>query len=257
MEIWKKVDELKKAGLSYNQIANRVGVSKTTVRRWHLEENCATCKNELKIDKLMWDELQNPDKLTRNDIIRAKHEFKVGDRVNMDGSRRYWIVTDIDTSGPFPVYKMSSEDEANKNYYVIGDKELKKVSANKPEETTKFKSWDEFEKEFFTDEYYNNAIAYHQKVIDDLKKSRDAQKWKFTEDEKVILRNIPKEYNWLIRSQGGDLFVFTSEPQKIDYYWETVNKGKDSYCEIISTFNHLFKCIQWSDTEPCEFRKFI
>lgn len=143
------------------------------------------------------------------------------------------------------------------NSLYFGLYQAKEDLVNKPIETTKFKSWDEFEKEFFTDEYYNNAIAYHQKVIDDLKKSRDAQKWKFTEDEKVILRNLPKEYNWLVKSENDSLFVFTSEPQKIDYYWETINKGKDSYCEEISMFNHLFKCIQWSDERPCEFRKYI
>ena len=103
----------------------------------------------------------------------------------------------------------------------------------------------------------DQQIDIYEKALAELKAQKEKEKWQFTEDEKVILRNLPEKYNWLIRGQGGDLFIFTSEPQKIDYYWETVNKGKDPYCEIISTFNHLFKCIQCSDTEPCEFRKFI
>ncbi len=68
--------------------------------------------------------------------------------------------------------------------------------------------------------------------------------WKFTEDEKAILRNLPKEYKWIARDKDGDVLVYDNEPTKRNTYW-------------LRIFNHLFQSIQWSDKEPCEFRKYI
>lgn len=81
--------------------------------------------------------------------------------------------------------------------------------------------------------------------------------WKFTEDEKVILRNLPKEYNWIARDNDEDiLYIYTRKPEKEKggYYW--VCDEKDNLCHL-KAFNHLFQTIQWDDAEPCEFRKFI
>ena len=75
--------------------------------------------------------------------------------------------------------------------------------------------------------------------------------WEFTEDEKVILRNLPEEFRWIARdkiSQG--LFVYTSKPTKSEQSW------LGNVISLIG-FQHVFKSIQWSDEEPCEFRKYI
>lgn len=77
--------------------------------------------------------------------------------------------------------------------------------------------------------------------------------WKFTEDEKVILRNLPDEFRWIARdniSQG--LFVYTSKPTKFERSWSLVGNAIS-----LTGFRHLFQCIQWSDDKPCEFRKYL
>lgn len=77
-----------------------------------------------------------------------------------------------------------------------------------------------------------------------------------TEDERAILRNLPTHLNWITRDCGNDLYVFSPKPFKDGYLWIRGNiKEKDVEC--LSMYNHLFESIQWSDNEPCEFRKYI
>ena len=40
------------------------------------------------------------------------------------------------------------------------------------------------------------------------------EKPQLTEDEKVILKNAPKKYEWIARDNGGCLCVYASKPQK-------------------------------------------
>ena len=84
----------------------------------------------------------------------------------------------------------------------------------------------------------------------------EPKQWKFTEDEKVILRNLPKEYNWIARDGNKDLYIYTGKPEKDKekYYFNVdIIYGLRS----INEFKHLFQTIQWDDFEPCEFKKFI
>lgn len=79
--------------------------------------------------------------------------------------------------------------------------------------------------------------------------------WEFTEDEKVILRNLPDDFQWIARDEHTNgLFAYTLKPTKHNLQWGywMVNMMRSLEC-----FNHLFQCIQWSDSEPCEFRKYL
>ena len=66
---------------------------------------------------------------------------------------------------------------------------------------------------------------------------------KLTEDEKVILRNLPKEYKWIARDENGCLYVYASKPKKGITIWEG-----DGLPMI--PFDHLFEFIKWEDEEP-------
>lgn len=66
---------------------------------------------------------------------------------------------------------------------------------------------------------------------------------KLTEDEKAILRNLPKEYKWIARDIDGCLYVYASKPKKGITMWES-----DGLPMI--PFDHLFQFIQWEDDEP-------
>lgn len=68
-----------------------------------------------------------------------------------------------------------------------------------------------------------------------------------TDDEKVILRNIDKNYKWIARDNDEMLLLFTGKPIKMDYYWDC--EDEDDEC-CVYLFDHLFQSIKWEDEEP-------
>ena len=72
---------------------------------------------------------------------------------------------------------------------------------------------------------------------------KDEPKPKLTEDEKVILRNLPKEYKWIARDESTCIHLFTYKPNKNTWWWNGAE------C-IKLVFPHLFQFIQWKDEEP-------
>lgn len=67
-----------------------------------------------------------------------------------------------------------------------------------------------------------------------------------TDDEKVILKNVDKNYRWIARDRSEELFAYADKPCKNDEknYWNC--------CKHVSlcVFSHLFQFIKWSDEEP-------
>lgn len=76
----------------------------------------------------------------------------------------------------------------------------------------------------------------------------------FTDDEKVILRNLPDEFKWIARDSDDYLAIFTTKPRK-DCEYSVWLGGGDVLC--LKGFNHIFQSIKWEDDEPCEFRKYL
>ena len=66
---------------------------------------------------------------------------------------------------------------------------------------------------------------------------------KITEDEKVILRNLPEKYKWIARDKNGLIFLYAKKPSKCEYSW-----GGCKY--MLLPLEHLFQFIQWEDNEP-------
>lgn len=66
-----------------------------------------------------------------------------------------------------------------------------------------------------------------------------------TEDEKVILKNLPKEYKWIVRDSSNYICIHNEEPMKMVAFWDS-----DSKTEAITVFSHLFQFIKWEDEEP-------
>ena len=76
------------------------------------------------------------------------------------------------------------------------------------------------------------------------------EKPKLTEDEKTILRNLPKHYKWIARDKNGCLYVYASKPEKVITIWE------GSGLPMIP-FDHLFQFIKWEDEEPYSIEKLL
>ena len=66
-----------------------------------------------------------------------------------------------------------------------------------------------------------------------------------TEDERVILLNLPSNYEWIARDKNGELYLYQGKPEKSANVWE--NKRT---CRSLDLFNHLFKMVKWEDDEP-------
>ena len=68
---------------------------------------------------------------------------------------------------------------------------------------------------------------------------------KLAEDEKAILRNVPKDYKWIARDASGMVYIYTQRPEKLSCIW-----SGNSYGGIVIPFDHLFQFIKWEDDEP-------
>ena len=73
-----------------------------------------------------------------------------------------------------------------------------------------------------------------------------------TEAEKVILENVDSSYKYIARDKDGSLYIFNEKPTKEDEFWDTPSY----YCRL-EAFEHLFKFVQWEDTEPYEIAELL
>ena len=76
------------------------------------------------------------------------------------------------------------------------------------------------------------------------------EKPKLTDDEKTILRNVPKHYEWIAREKNGLIFLYASKPKKGLTIWV------DTGLPMVS-FDHLFRFIKWEDDEPYSIEELL
>lgn len=76
------------------------------------------------------------------------------------------------------------------------------------------------------------------------------KKPQLTEDEKVILRNLPKKFKWIMRGKNNYLFICIDKPQKgFNVRLEDIM--------IIPMFEDLFQFIKWEDEEPYNIEELL
>lgn len=66
-----------------------------------------------------------------------------------------------------------------------------------------------------------------------------------TDGEKAILKNLPKNIEWIARDQNGRLYLYYKKPQKELAVWDSDWMECD-----FAPYYHLFKFIKWEDEEP-------
>ena len=76
------------------------------------------------------------------------------------------------------------------------------------------------------------------------------EKPQLTEDEKVILKNLPKEYKWIARDLSGMVYIFIERPEKGQAIWYGCGRP-------MTTFDHLFQFIKWEDEEPYSIEELL
>ena len=91
-------------------------------------------------------------------------------------------------------------------------------------------------------ESYDIMKVYKDYTLTELLWERK-EKPQLNEDEKVILRNLPKEYKWIARDLSGLVYIFIERPEKGQAIWYGCGKP-------MIPFYRLFQFIQWEDEEP-------
>ena len=71
-----------------------------------------------------------------------------------------------------------------------------------------------------------------------------------TENEKAILRNVPKEYKWIARDLSGMVYIFIERPEKGQFIWYGCGQP-------MIPFYNLFQFIQWEDEEPYSIEELL
>ena len=114
-----------------------------------------------------------------------------------------------------------------------------------------------FESLYFNTNYKNSDIVI-MKVYKDYtckellweRNEKEKQKPELTEDEKVILKNFPKHYEWIARDINGHLYIYASKPKKGLTIW--VGTGLP-----MVSFDHLFRFIKYEDKEPYSIEELL
>lgn len=76
---------------------------------------------------------------------------------------------------------------------------------------------------------------------------------KVTRLEHEILKWAKKEgYKYIERDEDGELYIFQSEPKKLDIEWDCC----DVYIEL-PLFKKLFQFIQWADEKPTSIQEML
>lgn len=112
-----------------------------------------------------------------------------------------------------------------------------------------------FESLSFNSNYKNSAIVimkvYKDYTLTELLWERK-EKPKLNEDEKAILRNLPKKYKWIARDSNDFIYIFREKPCKHnDIIWS------DGYKFTFLPFDKLFQFIKWEDEEPCSIEDLL
>ena len=133
--------------------------------------------------------------------------------------------------------------------------------ADRVEDEKEFNSFRTYVYKFIDSELLvvNDLGEYQQSIlwIDDLLRHdlKLKPQWSFTEDEKVILRNISEQHKWITRDKSGDITIYSTKPYKSNGYW--VGSQTVYSFQQLTAFKHLFQSIQWEDDKPCEFRRYL
>ena len=179
-----------------------------------------------KLDKNLIDLCRSIDKLA-DQVEKLKQEpqhydFKVGDRVRFNTPKTKYgkiieIVVDIavvqDDDGEkysIKVEDLHSATDEPKCKFKVGDK-VKVKGFNEIATVCEIEPDDE-------PIYYN--VKFDDKdlgttwIEESILEPCTEPQWAFTDDEKVILRNLPDEFKWIARDSDDYLAIFTTKPRK-------------------------------------------
>lgn len=72
-------------------------------------------------------------------------------------------------------------------------------------------------------------------------------------DEKVILRNLNKDFKWIARDKNESLWVYKNKPEKGEGFWTDFDLNQ----ELDLFTKDLFQFVRWEDDEPLKIKDLI
>lgn len=78
-----------------------------------------------------------------------------------------------------------------------------------------------------------------------------------TNDEKAILRSLPKEYKYIARDKNGNLWIYSHSVKKDTNAWYMFEEYIVTDCIGFTLFNKLFQFIKWEDEEPYSIEELL
>ncbi len=166
-------------------------------------------------------------------------EFKVGDIVYIKGFNECGAIKVVHENFIDKIVRY--EVKTNNNEYTLLERMLEPIDINLQHTQNLEQRIEKLEKSVF-----KPAEMYAK---------QDEQKPSLlTEDERVVLRNVPKKYKWIARDKIGYLFVHEAKPEKHLFGEDWVNSFD---CDGICIFDHLFQFIKWTDKEPYNIEELL
>lgn len=110
------------------------------------------------------------------------------------------------------------------------------------------------EKLSFIKERYDEELRQLNRRLDIMRVYRYPV-WKredltITSAEKVLLKNIAKNFKYIARNRDSTLFVYGDEPEKEVGTLNMWLRRPDSYIANLAVYTHLFPMVKWEDEEP-------
>lgn len=110
------------------------------------------------------------------------------------------------------------------------------------------------EKLSFIKERYDEELRQLNRRLDIMRVYRYPV-WKredltITSAEKVLLKNIAKNFKYIARNRDSTLFVYGDEPEKEVGTLNMWLRKPDSYIANLAVYIHLFPMVKWEDEDP-------
>lgn len=100
------------------------------------------------------------------------------------------------------------------------------------------------------DENLKNLSGDHLDIVKVYRPIWKREDLTITSDEKVLLKNIAKNFKYIARNRDSTLFVYGDKPEKEVGTLNMWLRRPDSYIANLAVYIHLFPMVKWEDEEP-------
>lgn len=94
---------------------------------------------------------------------------------------------------------------------------------------------------------YNDFLCFRKERLKEWAESEYIEKSVISKRDRAFLEYFREERKYIARDKNGKLFVYETQPRKVERYWSW---NGDCCLSLNLHFNVDFPMIKWSDSEP-------